>query len=839
MSLQLFEHNQAAFNAALEMLENTGKAAVIHPTGTGTSYIGFKLCEQFSDRTICWLSPSEYIYKTQLENLKEGSNGWLPDNVKFFTYAKLMLMNESDYERIKPDYIILDEFHRCGAEMWGEGVDKLFSMYPDVPVLGLSATAIRYLDNQRNMADELFDGNVASEMTLGEAIVRGVLNPPKYVLSVFSYQKDYDCIKRRVNNTKNKDIKSKAKNYLEALRRALENADGLDVIFDKHIENRTGKYIIFCSNIEHLREMQNKSKGWFSKIDPNPNIYTAYSEDPATSREFAKFREDNSDHLKLLYAIDMLNEGIHVDDINGVILFRPTVSPIIYKQQIGRALAAGKNDTPVIFDIVNNIENLYSISTIQEEMRVAVSYYRELGQSGFIVNDRFEVIDEVRDAKELFDKLNETLEASWETLYCCAKRYYEINGDLDVTFNYKTPEGYSLGTWLFTQRQVYSKKRNGILLPEQIKKLEAIGMIWDNKTDTVWNARFQTAKSYYEEHGDLLVPATYVTDDGMKLGVWIRNLRAYRKSGARKNVLTPERIKMLDEIGMVWDGLDYLWYRNFSSAAMYYHEHGDLNVPSGYVDESGIKLYKWLISMRMAYRKLRNGEAPKSSLTEDKIAELESIGMDWRTWPEIQWDKAYASAVLYCNVHGDLDVPLRFKTESGFHLGIWINEQRKKYIKGSLRKDYITRLDHLNMEWIKTSKKHTWEEIFLFAEQFYIIHGHLVVPSDYIIDGVYLNRWISAQRTLYKKGRLCEYRITKLERIGMFWGSLSERTWFEQFSDTKQYYHEHGDLNIPIEYVSESGRKTRYWLEKQKTNYKNGNLSPKQIDLLKSINAIS
>ncbi len=839
MSLKLFEHNQSAFISVIEMLSVTGKAAVIHPTGTGKSYIGFKLCEEFPDKSVCWLSPSEYIFDTQIENLKKNSDGWLPDNVKFFTYAKLMLMNESDFERIKPDYIILDEFHRCGAEMWGDGVDKLLSMYPNVPVLGLSATAIRYLDNQRNMADELFDGNIASEMTLGEAIVRGILNPPKYVLSVFSYQEDYDRLKRRVSKAKYKDIKRKAEKYLEALRRALEMADGLDVIFDKHIENRTGKYIVFCSNIEHLREMQGRAGDWFSKIDPNPHIYTAYSEDPATSKEFAEFKEDNSDHLKLLYAIDMLNEGVHVDDIDGVILFRPTVSPIIYKQQIGRALAAGKNSSPVIFDIVNNIENLYSISTIQEEMQVAVSYYRELGQSEYIVNDRFEVIDEVRDAKELLDNLNETLEASWDSLYLCAKRYYEDNGDLNVPFNYKTPEGYSLGTWIFTQRQVHSKKRNGILTPEQIEKLESIGMVWDNRYDTVWNSRFQAAKVYYEEHGDLFVPASYVTDDGMKLGVWISNLRAYRKSGARKNALTPERIKKLDEIGMVWDGLDYLWYRNISSAAKYYREHGDLNVPSGYVDENGIKLYKWLISMRMAYRRIKSGESPKTNLTKEKIAELESIGMDWRTWPEIQWDKAYDSALLYFKTHGNLDVPLRFKTASGFQLGIWINEQRNRYKTDSLSKEYICRLNSLCMEWDKVSKKHSWDEIYLFAQQFYMEHGHLVVPTDYRIDGVYLSRWISSQRTLYKKGRLSEDKIIKLENIGMFWGSLSERTWLEQFSDTKQYYCEHGDLNIPLEYVSESGRKTRYWLDRQRNNFKNGNLSSKQIELLKSINAIS
>jgi superfamily II DNA or RNA helicase len=101
-------------------------------------------------------------------------------------------MNDAEIAELNPDYIILDEFHRCGAEQWGKGVQKLLKMYDGVPVLGLSATNIRYLDNQRDMADELFDGNIASEMTLGEAIVRGILNPPTYVISVYSYQKDLD-----------------------------------------------------------------------------------------------------------------------------------------------------------------------------------------------------------------------------------------------------------------------------------------------------------------------------------------------------------------------------------------------------------------------------------------------------------------------------------------------------------------------------------------------------------------------------------------------------------------------------------------------------------------------
>lgn len=191
----------------------------------------------------------------------------------------------------------------------------------------------------------------------------------------------------------------------------------MDVIFDKHITDRTGKYIVFCSNIDHLREMQRNVAAWFSRIDKEPHIYTAYSLDSATEQEFESFKQDESDHLKLLFCIDMLNEGVHVENISGVILFRPTVSPIIYKQQIGRALSASKTKDPIIFDIVNNIENLYAIGTIQQEMQVAISYYRSLGEDSYVVNDRFEVIDEVRDAKELFDKLNDTLTASWDVMF--------------------------------------------------------------------------------------------------------------------------------------------------------------------------------------------------------------------------------------------------------------------------------------------------------------------------------------------------------------------------------------------------------------------------------------
>ena len=480
--IKLFEHNEAAYISAVRMLKETGKAAVIHPTGTGKSFIAFKLCYDNANKKICWLSPGEYIFKTQCENLTATGSA-VPNNIAFFTYAKLMLMSDAELEEIKPDYIILDEFHRCGAEMWGQGVNRLLNIYSDIPVLGLTATNIRYLDNRRDMADELFNGNIASEMTLGEAIVRGILNPPKYVLSVFGYGNEFKKYEQKIRNAKSKAVRAEGEKYLDALKRALDKADGLDKVFAKHMPKRDGKYIVFCASFDHMNEMADKAKEWFAKVDIKPHIYKAYSNDPATSKAFSAFKADVSKHLKLLYSIDMLNEGIHVDDIDGVILLRPTVSPIIYKQQIGRALSAGKKSNPVIFDIVLNIENLYSIGAVEEEMQIATAYYRSLGEESSIVNDSFSIYDEVKDCRELFGRLNDVLTVSWQTMFEQAKKYYSENGDLEVPARFITNDGYSLGHWIYNQRAVRKGQQTGNLSEEQIEKLNSIGMRWDLYTD--------------------------------------------------------------------------------------------------------------------------------------------------------------------------------------------------------------------------------------------------------------------------------------------------------------------------------------------------------------------
>lgn len=400
MSIHLYKHNEDAYRAVETMLEEKQMAAVIHPTGTGKSMIAFKLVEQHPHKHFLWLSPSEYIYKTQLENIDTQFS-----NIEYMSYSRLM-KHEDSIDTLHPDYIILDEFHRCGAAEWGKSVSKLLEAYPKAKRLGLSATNIRYLDNQRNMAEELFEGNIASEMTLGEAIVREILPEPKYVIAMYSYKKELEQLKKRIEGLSNPGLVSENEKLLEQLKRALEQADGLTEVFARQMTKPDGKYIVFCSGREHMDEMKAQAADWFSKVDKKPHIYTAYYNEASTSKAFAEFKKDTGSHLKLLYCIDMLNEGIHVDDVDGVILLRPTVSPIIYLQQIGRALSAGSKNQPVIFDLVNNFDSLYCIDCLKNEMQEAFLLYPDTHSPREHFDDRFRIIDETKDSREIYTYVN-------------------------------------------------------------------------------------------------------------------------------------------------------------------------------------------------------------------------------------------------------------------------------------------------------------------------------------------------------------------------------------------------------------------------------------------------
>ena len=745
MGIELYSHNAEAYSRAVRLLKGEGRAAVIHPTGTGKTYIAFKLCEDNADSRVLWLSPSEYIFKTQLENARR--DGFSAVNITFLTYSALLNKTDEDIAALAPDFIVLDEFHRAGAEEWGRKVKYLLDYYAGIPVLGLSATNVRYLDNRRDMAEELFEGNVASQMTLGEAIVRGILPSPKYIAALYACGGQLKKYERKVSNIKSAPAREEAERRLEHLRRAIENADGLDDIFARHIRP-DGKYIVFCSDFEAVKKLRALAPEMFGKVAKDIRIYTVYSEDSSSDSAFKQFKADNSRALKLLYSIDMLNEGVHVPDIDGVILFRPTVSPIIYKQQIGRALTAG-GDSPVIFDIVNNFENLCSTGTIEDEMSLAVGYYRLTGQGDLIVNDRFKLIDEAKDCRKLFEELEDSLTVSWETMFAFARQYYEANGNLEVPKKYKTPQGYGLGNWISVQRRVRAGYVCGNLTAERIAMLDGIGMVWENVRDLKFERGYAEAKRYFQERGGLDVPAQYKTESGFALGGWLSYLKAHR------HTLSEEKIARLNAIGMVWDANLSRWHSNFEEVKAYFEEHGNIDIPANYITSTGFKPYNWL----------KDQQRRSGRLTGEQRGLLASVGFSWENRNDVLWKKNFQKLVGYIKANSTAEVPVNAVYE-GVNVGKWLSRQRSEAQKLSPAQRQM-----LLSVGVRVEKQDAWELRYGLVKEYFQKHNTAKIPVDYRPQGIPLNKWLNDQKQICLGKRpgksLSSESIQKLRAIGV------------------------------------------------------------------------
>lgn len=759
MGICLFAHNLKAYNRVVAMLDFVGKAAVIHPTGTGKSFIAFKLIEDNPGKYFLWISPSEYIFRTQCENLSREAPVLSLSNVRFLTYAKLSYLTDGELATLRltpPDYIILDEYHRGGAPQWEKYLFSVLDACPQAKLLGLSATNIRYLDNRRDMAQEIFDGYIASELSLGDAIVKGILPAPKYVMALYQYDAELVHCQRRIRSMA-AGLQENAQRMLDSLKRVLQNADGLDAVFTRHIPKKDARLIVFCANLEHMQKMQAEAKRWFQKIDSQMHIYCIYSDNPEASRNFENFKTDRSNHLKLLFCIDMLNEGIHVADLDGIIMLRPTVSPIVYKQQLGRALSVGSKKTPLIFDIVNNFDGLYNVSAIGREMTQALQFWPN-GEGDAFQSVGFTLVDETREARRMFRQLDAALSSSWELHFQAARTYFLENGNLSVPRRYITEGGLALGMWLQTQRRVYNGSVCGNLTDAQIVRLEAIGMAWDNHLERSWKKNYEEAKRYYEEHGNLLIPARYKGNGRENLGGWIVSQRQAKANGK----LAQEQVDMLEEVGMVWNYADEKWEIYYLEALQYFNEHGDLLVPRNLITPSGVRLGAWLRQISRTYEGRQPGAVP---LTRQQIQSLEDIGMVWGNRNDDKWKKAYTEAKLYYAKHRNLQVPMDYTSPDGIKLGKWITVQRTSRKKGRLSQQRVAMLDIIGMDWRMNDP---WEHRYYLVQQYQREHGNLNIPAKYkTSEGIWLGNWLYRQKVLLQEDdqSLSEEQRRKLKAL--------------------------------------------------------------------------
>lgn len=887
MSMTLNPVNEAAFQKAVQSLETLNRAAVFHPTGTGKSCIAWKVVEAHPQTTFFWLVAGAQRLALRQAELTRYNGGTLPGNVRFCDCEKLAAATPEQWVRLgeqKPGCIVLDCYHELSAVCWAQSVQKLLRMCPQAKVLGLG------VPNGAPVcaaAQELFADCIVSHMTVAEAMAAGTMPVPSaYAALLWPQEEELATLRARIKNLCMPKGDTSLRVQYEELSWSLRQVENLTVLLPRLLSDTSGHYLVLFESAAYQEKLGTELEQLLRTVDPAVRFYAADHACFADSAAVETFLSDTAPGPKVLLCVNAPGVQQPLEGLAGVILVRQSSLMSTFKQMLCRALvAAGSRSVPV-FDLVAQFEGLGNGRTLQRDCTEAMTKagsktpgfrqerpmqqtYRLYGKLRREMEARWEVLcqasadaaakegtlelprsytihsgvpvgkwlelqrqvqagqrlgrltaEQAAKLEKLGIRWNHRLEAAWEKGFVSAQKYRTEHGDLLVPVRYRDKNDFALGEWIVYNRQRYL---GGNLTQNRIERLEAIGMVWSTSND-LWEQNYAAATQYYLEHGDLEVPIKYETPSGFGLGVWLGAQRAAHKAGE----LPQEQVERLDALGMDWTNRnDRKWMSLYDVAAAYYHEHGNLNVPSEYVTPDGVLLGKWVARQRYAYL---NPDRSSARVTPERKALLDKLGMVWEKYDP--WQERYDLALAYKTEHGDLEIPSVYKTADGVWLGSWVNRQRQALNSGSSalsseRRKLLRTLfkgerrpsdpaaDH------GTVREANWERNFRSAARYARKYKHLLVPASYVdSDGVRLGVWVSNLRAA-RKNRPDSYQVTpahikKLNSIGMVWDARDAK-WGTAYQQAKAYYKAHGNLHAAANYKSdETGFCLGDWLRRMR-----------------------
>ena len=887
MSMTLNPVNEAAFQKAVQSLETLNRAAVFHPTGTGKSCIAWKVVEAHPQTTFFWLVAGAQRLALRQAELTRYNGGTLPGNVRFCDCEKLAAATPEQWVRLgeqKPGCVVLDCYHELSAVCWAQSVQKLLRMCPQAKVLGLG------VPNGAPVcaaAQELFADCIVSHMTVAEAMAAGTMPVPSaYAALLWPQEEELATLRARIKNLCMPKGDTSLRVQYEELSWSLRQVENLTVLLPRLLSDTSGHYLVLFESAAYQEKLGVELEQLLRTVDPAVRFYAADHACFADSAAVETFLSDTAPGPKVLLCVNAPGVQQPLEGLAGVILVRQSSLMSTFKQMLCRALvAAGSRSVPV-FDLVAQFEGLGNGRTLQRDCTEAMTRagsktpgfrqerpmqqtYRLYGKLRREMEARWEVLcqaaadaavkegtlelprsytihsgvpvgkwlelqrqvqagqrpgrltaEQAAKLEKLGIRWNHRLEAAWEKGFASAQKYRTEHGDLLVPVRYRDKNDFALGEWIVYNRQRYL---GGNLTQNRIERLEAIGMVWSTSND-LWEQNYAAATQYYLEHGDLEVPIKYETPSGFGLGVWLGAQRAAHKAGE----LPQEQVERLDALGMDWTNRnDRKWMSLYDVAAAYYHEHGNLNVPSEYVTPDGVLLGKWVARQRYAYL---NPDRSSARVTPERKALLDKLGMVWEKYDP--WQERYDLALAYKTEHGDLEIPSVYKTADGVWLGSWVNRQRQTLNSGSSalsseRRKLLRTLfkgerrpsdpaaDH------GTVREANWERNFRSAARYARKYKHLLVPASYVdSDGVRLGVWISNLRAA-RKNRPDSYQVTpahikKLNSIGMVWDARDAK-WGTAYQQAKAYYKAHGNLHAAANYKSdETGFCLGDWLRRMR-----------------------
>lgn len=606
MGVDLLKHNQEAYEKIQKAIkEGKKKIAIAHATGTGKSYLITKLFEDFNNDKKLVLVPSTYI-SDQIQTLFEKYN---IQNVDIMRYQKLIKMSDEDIAAMDYDVIALDEYHHDTSKVWGNKVKTLIESHSESIIFGTSATPVR--SDGVNTIDELFEGNCASDLPLSESVAKKIVPLPKYVGALYKLDDELERLRKKVEQATNtKEEKQEFYKKIDLMRSQIEKSYGMPIILNKHIKDKEGKYLVFCKKKRHLQEIKETVIGWFRTAGcKNINAYEVYSDYENKDAEYKAFCEDTSHNLKLLFCVNMLNEGLHLENISGVLLLRPTRSSIVWHQQIGRAIEANNTNTPVIIDAVNNFSAVGQGMELMREIKDAVAKEKEsdpdFDDSRFEDIDTFFVLEQVVEIQEMFKEIEERLIGDWDAMFREYCKFYGENGHGDVP---KTKQYRRLNTWCKNQR---NNLDNGVLQAERKQLLDESNFIWD-----VLKYRFEKnvfdCIAFYEKKGRLPSACSENKEERELMG------RIYNYKGYMSNYpqWKQDLLKMIPDL---FDEKASRFDKFYNMALIYKQKYGHVSIENNdVIGEYKIgRIYNLLIY-----------DYKIGKLTDEQIRKLSSLGID-------------------------------------------------------------------------------------------------------------------------------------------------------------------------------------------------------------------
>ncbi|WP_368337348.1 Helicase associated domain protein [Parabacteroides merdae] len=643
--VELYPHNEAAYRAITQGFKQHRIGAVVQATGTGKSYLLARYIADHAKEKILVFAPNITI----LDEIRK-TVGFSAPQVTYRTFQSL-IRNREDNGLLRAAHILIDEFHHFGAEIWGSALQEVIENNPCANVLGTSATPIRP-EGMIDTVDLYFEGNLFYELTLPQAWYYNILPVPVLVQSAYGLDNELDRLQRKLERSGcSKGRKEKVQRKLDLARVDFKEALGAPEVIRKFLPTSVRKLLVFCRDLTDLKQMVPEVCGWLTRAgrDIIPFEIHHTQGERQNGRILDAFREE-SDRLHVLFSVNMLIEGLHVEGVDAVLFLRRTESYIVTLQQLGRCLDAGAGKQPVVLDFVNNLsgKSVYDVMAPHLERLSLLP-----SPKGFEGNTSFLATGFLSDIRLRIEEILAELEP-WQIMY---ERLIEFRREEN---DWPSVTEGKLGLWCNTQRIAYKR---GKLQEERRRQLESIGFEW-NQLDSKWMKEYCALKVFLDMYGHW--PKR---EDG-PLATWCYTQRERRKDGR----LSKERIRALDEIGFVWNqDLQGEWVKNYEELKFFVGKY------RRFPKSTEGNLGGWCHTQR----KMRK----QGKLSHDRRLLLDKLGFVWSA--EQVWQSNFEQLCLFHNQQG------RWPGCREGALGRWCTIQRRDYRKGNMSDERKAQLERI------------------------------------------------------------------------------------------------------------------------------------------------